>query len=458
MKFHRSIRWRLQLWYGALLIAVLSGFGLSVYQLERGRQFRRIDDELQRRLPALVESQRPVSQREPQLREFRLAPKDGALFDGGRGDAFYYVVWLQHSDTPVTFSPTAPADAPEPKPGEPTTRQRGELREAFLFPGPGDCVLVGHSTAAEAAGLRQLAWWIGGIGAAVLLLGLAGGGWLVARALRPIREISLTAEKISTGDLTRRISVADTDGELGRLAGVLNATFDRLNAAFAQQARFTADAAHELRTPVAVILTHAENGLAGECANEEHREAFAASRRAAQRMRRLIESLLELARLDAGREKFSRAPLDLAAVTAECAELVRPLAARRQLVVKTDLAPANCHGDGDRLALVITNLLTNAIHHHHRDGGEVAVTTRTENGAAVLTVSDDGPGIRAEHLPRIFDRFYRADAARTTAQGRTGLGLAISKAIVEAHGGTIAAASEFGHGATFTVRLPQLIS
>lgn len=201
------------------------------------------------------------------------------------------------------------------------------------------------------------------------------------------------------------------------------------------------------------MLTHAQNGLASECQNEEHREAFEASQRAAQRMRRLIESLLELARLEAGQASLNHTPLNLAETVADCLQLVRPLSAARGITIQSDLTPGNCRGDSDRLALVVTNLLTNAIH-HNRDGGEVAIGTRNENGAAILTVSDNGPGISAEHLPRIFDRFYRADAARPTAQGRSGLGLAIAKAIVEAHGGTIEVASEFGEGATFTVRLP----
>ena len=453
MKIFQSIRWRLQLWYGALLVIVLSGFGLAVYHLESARQFRRIDEGLQQRVPVLVESQHPARGGDGQLREFTISTKDAALFDRTGDGAFYYVVWLRHSDTPVTYSPTAPHDLPAPKPGDLPTRQRGQLRETFLFPGPGDCVLVGRSIAADAASLHQLAWWLGGIGAAVLLLGFAVGAWLVSRALRPIRDIGSTAEKIATGDLTQRISIAHTDSELGQLASVLNSTFARLDAAFAQQARFTADAAHELRTPVTVMLTHAQNGLASECQNEEHREAFEASQRAAQRMRRLIESLLELARLDAGQAAFNHAPLNLAETVADCLELVRPLSAARGITIQADLAPANCRGDSDRLALVVTNLLNNAIH-HNRDGGEVAVCTRNENGAAILTVSDNGPGISAEHLPRIFDRFYRADSARTSTQGRTGLGLAIARAIVEAHRGTIEVASESGEGAKFTVRLP----
>lgn len=452
MKAFHSIRWRLQLWYGLLFLAVLSGFGITAYQLESSRQFRRLDEELRRRLPALVESQRPVPGNRA-AREFNLLPRHAGLFDEAGGDGgFYYVVWLRHSERPETFSPTAPLDVPMPKAGDPPTRQRGNLRETFLFPGPGDCVLVGRSIAPDIAGLRQLAWWLSGLGAAVLLLGLAGGAWLVTRALRPIHDISTTAGRIATGELTQRINTADTESELGQLAEVLNSTFARLDAAFTQQARFTADAAHELRTPVSVMLTHAQNGLASECANEEHREAFEATQRAAQRMRRLIDSLLELARLDAGQETLRRDECDLAQIAADSLELVQPLAEKRGIHVHIELASTPFRGDADHLGQVITNLLTNAIDYNH-DGGEVRISTRLEGNTATLTVWNTGPGIPAEDLPHVFERFRRADKSRRST-GHSGLGLAIAKAIIQAQGGSITVESELRSGTSFIVTLP----
>jgi heavy metal sensor kinase len=450
MKFFHSIRWRLQFWYGLLVVAVLSGFGITAYQLESSRQFRRLDEELRRRLPALVESQRPVPS-DRTMREFNLLPRHAPLFDDS-GEGFYYVVWLRHSERPVTFSPGAPRDVPQPKADESPVRQREHLREVFLFPGPGDCVLVGRSIAADAASLRQLAWWLSGVGVAVLVLGLAVGAWLVRRALRPIKDISSAASKIATGNLTQRIDTRDSESELGQLASVLNSTFARLDAAFTQQARFTADAAHELRTPVSVMLTHAQNGLASECANEEHHEAFEATQRAAQRMRRLIDSLLELARLDAGQEALRRDECDLGRIAAESLELIQPLAEKRSIRIQTDFAPTPCQGDADRLGQVITNLLTNAID-YNQDGGEVRISTRRSGSTATLTVWNTGPGILAEDLPHIFERFHRADKSRS-GTGHSGLGLAIAKAIVQAHGGNITALSESKTGTCFTVILP----
>jgi heavy metal sensor kinase len=291
----------------------------------------------------------------------------------------------------------------------------------------------------------------------ILLLGLAGGWWLASRAMAPIKAISHTALKISAGDLSQRINSAETKSELGQLASVLNSTFGRLESAFTQQQQFTSDAAHELRTPVSVMLTQAQTSLTRERSAAEYRETVEACQRSAQRMRRLIESLLELARLDAGQETMKRSRFDAARVTADCVEQILPLAANRGIVVETDISSAPCQGDSERFGQVVTNLLTNAVH-YNRDAGEVRVSTRREAEFVVLEVADRGLGIEPEHLPNIFRRFYRADPARTASQGRSGLGLAISKAIVEAHAGTIEVISEVGKGTTFRVRLPANVS
>jgi two-component system OmpR family sensor kinase len=236
---------------------------------------------------------------------------------------------------------------------------------------------------------------------------------------------------------------------------VLNATFARLEAAFAQQRQFTSDAAHELRTPVAVMLTQTQTTLTRERSAAEYREAVEACERAAQRMRRLIESLLELARFDAGHEQLRRIRFDLAATARDCADMIQPLAQERRVKIVTELSATYCEGDPERIGQVITNLLTNAVN-YNQPNGEVRVTVSAQNGSAVVTLTDTGQGISAEDLPRVFERFYRADKARSHSPGSAGLGLAICKAIVEAHGGSIAVRSEPGAGATFTARLPLI--
>src|SRR5436309_4724843 len=175
--------------------------------------------------------------------------------------------------------------------------------------------------------------------------------------------MSAAASRISAGNLSERITGANADNELGRLAGVLNSTFSRLEAAFAQQRQFTADAAHELRTPLAVLISETQTTLARTRSVEEYRETVEACLETAQRMRSLTHSLLELARFDAGQEQINRAPFDLAEIARQCAADAEKIARVRGIRVIADLQPAPANGDSERIAQVITNLITNAIHY-----------------------------------------------------------------------------------------------
>lgn len=481
IRFHNSMRWRLQLWYGLILVAVLAAFGVTAYQLERHRQFRAVDDELDRRVGALGGVLRPPnrpgegpSQRRerppPHLEQegfgperrppgsgpdnFRLPPRHEHLFvDDDR--PFYFVVW-RRDGAELARSPHAPPTVPQPMEAEPSAppvkRLRGTLRESMHATPPGELLLVGRNIAPELAELRRTGWWLGGVGSAVLLLGLAGGWWIASRAIRPIADISSTARKITAGDLSQRINSADTASELGELAAVLNSTFARLDGAFAQQARFTSDAAHELRTPVTVMLTQTQSVLARERGAAEYRVTIEACQRAAQRMRRLTESLLALARMDAAQPP-NRTRADISETVHDAIESVTAIAVERGIAIDFSSEPPSitCDMDSEQITQVVINLLTNALRHSSR-GSSIAVALRADHAVAVLTVTDTGSGIGGEDLPRIFERFYRADKSRT--DGHAGLGLAIVKSIVEAHAGTIDVTSRPNEGSTFTVRLP----
>lgn len=478
-----SIRWRVQAWHGLILVLVLAGFGFTAYRVAWDNLLRRIDAELNLRCMALFRPQphepppgeppgggkhsdRRFDLAQIQTRMRRAIEQAGAL-ESSQTNTVYYVLWLADGSMPA-HSPGAPTDIPLPAPNPPPdsapagvkppgpapeARMRGEFREIFHFLPHGECVLVGRNISAELTSMRRLAVWLAVAGAAVMLVGLAGGWWLASRAIQPIEDISSTAVKIAAGDLSQRINTTDTENELGRLAAVLNSTFARLEAAFAHQARFTSDASHELRTPVSVILTQTQSALTRERSPGEYREALEACQRAAQRMRRLTESLLALARLDAGEESFKREPFDLSRVAADCVELIRPLAQERGLKIESELSPAAYRGDAERIGQVVTNLLSNAIQ-YNCSRGEVRISVRRESGSAVLSVTDTGEGIAPEDLPHIFERFYRVDKARSGNQGRTGLGLAICKAIVDAHGGELTVSSRVGAGSNFILRLP----
>jgi two-component system OmpR family sensor kinase len=503
--FTKSIRWRLQLWSGVILVCVLSGFGITASRLHRISQFNQIDEELKRRAAALSvalrggpgrdhdpghapdfghppigigpagpgfgdemnrrhpEHERPdtVPPRSPwgirpEPRDFRPSAEVTSLFDGAQPDGFYYAVWFREQSSPK-FSTNAPADMTLPAHTARDTRTylrtRADYREAFQFTELGDCVLAGRSIIADLNAMHRFTLVLLAAGSAVLALGLGGGWWLTNRAIRPLEEISAAAGRISAGNLSERINTVDPDNEIGRLAGVLNSTFARLEAAFVQQKQFTADASHELRTPLAVIISEAQTTLARKRSAAEYRETVEACLDTAQQMRQLTESLLELARIDAGREQPRHDPLNLAEMASACVERLRPVATHHGLQFHCDLSPAKAPGNAVRFGQVIMNLLTNAIH-YNRPNGHIRVSTRTENGAAILTVADTGVGIAAEDLPHIFERFYRADKSRARAEGRSGLGLAICKAILDAHGGSLEVSTEPGVGTAFTVRCP----
>ncbi len=485
----KSIKWRLQIWYGLILVVVLAGFGFTSYQLEYGRQFRRLDDEVHRRISTLAQQfhgpprgprqgrlpgDRPPPEdfpddgppgREQRPLKFNLPPQLAALFDSSQRNQFYFSITdrannvIARSDnfewafTITTHIKTSSVNVAPPI-GSPEPEFKNPRREFFERLPSGETIRVGYSIAPELNELRRAALNTTAVGGLILLVGLAGGYWLVSRSLKPISSISATAVKISAGDLSQRINVAEAESELGQLAAVLNSTFARLETAFAQQKQFASDAAHELRTPVAVMLTQTQTALNRERDAASYKQTVEACQRAAQRMRKLIESLLALARFDAGQEILKRLRFDLSKTISDCAELVQPLADERGVKVSVQVEPLEIEGDPERLAQVVTNLLTNAIQYNQPDG-EVRVKLESQNGLAVLTVSDTGQGIAADDLPRVFERFYRTDKSRTGG-GSAGLGLSICKAIVEAHGGTIEVASRENSGATFIVRLPVL--
>lgn len=468
--FH-SVRWRLQLWHALILLGVVAALCVLVYRLAADDRRERIDRELvafergfMRRfwdLPfAQGKDNGPPSTADIRNRfltlddasQFPLEMRD--LFDSQATESTYLVFW-DGSGQPLYRSANAPLNLnfppPIPPDQEKVSRQRGAYHE-IIHGGPrGFRGVVGRDVTAERAALRQLGWQISGCGALLWMLGLLGGWWLSGRAIQPINAISRTASRIAGGKLSERIDVADTDNELSRLSQVLNETFDRLAAAIERQRDFTADASHELRTPLTVILSETSRGLKRDRSANEYREIISTCSLAAGRMRTLVESLLLLARQD-GSPAPRREMVDLAEIMAESIRLHQPLAAEHGIRILRDLQPAPCLADPDALAIVAGNLISNAIQHQSSGGG--AVVRVHHNGSAILEVIDQGPGIAADHLPRLFDRFYRVDPARGPSSGHSGLGLAIVRAIVENHHGTVEVLSEEGKGATFRVTLP----
>ncbi|RDI32674.1 two-component system OmpR family sensor kinase [Rhodococcus sp. AG1013] len=307
------------------------------------------------------------------------------------------------------------------------------------------------------------------IGAVVLLVLGVLGYFVVRRSLRPLVEVEHTAAAIAAGDLDRRVPDHRGAGtEVGRLSAALNGMLAQIQTAFAATAasedsarrseekmrRFVADASHELRTPLTTIRGFAE--LYRQGAMTDTAVVMARIEGQAARMGLLVEDLLMLARLDAERP-IERAPVDLLAVASDAVHDARAVAPGRRIGLEVLGGPglAEVLGDVARLRQVLGNLVGNALSHTPEDA-EVVVRVGTEGPNAVLEVSDTGPGLSAEAVERVFERFYRVDASRNRSSGGSGLGLSIVAALVSAHGGTVTLESAEGEGAVFRVLLPRI--
>jgi heavy metal sensor kinase len=288
-----------------------------------------------------------------------------------------------------------------------------------------------------------------------LIVGLAGvGGYVLARrALTPIDHLAADARRITADRLHERLSVANAHDEIGRLAAVINDTFARLEFSFDQLRRFTADASHELRTPLSVIRGIGELGLGETRTAAEYKEAIGSMLEEVDRLTRLVDTLLQLSRGDAGTVRLSPESLDLSDIARDVASSLAILAEERRQHLQVH-APEPVPVRADRLMLrdAIANLVDNAIKYGPQ-GSQIDITVRADTTEAALTVSDQGPGIPVEHRERIFDRFYRVDEGRSRGMGGTGLGLAIARWAVEANGGQISFVPT-SHGAAFGITLP----
>jgi heavy metal sensor kinase len=285
------------------------------------------------------------------------------------------------------------------------------------------------------------------------------GYWLAVRATRPVAEILRTAENLRPSKLGERLEVRGTSDELDQLSLTINRLLDQVASHVDRQNQFVADAAHELRGPLAAMRSLVEVAITQPRSAEDYRETLADVLDEARHLSKLANDLLLLA--EAGEDTVVRSgqPCDLSAIARQTVAMFGGVAEERSVALVLGPVPVEIRSTGDaaQLRQVFGNLLDNALR-HTPEGGRVAVTLRTdaESGAAVVTVSDTGCGIEREHLDHVFDRFYKADAARTrveTARGG-GLGLAICRSIVQRHGGRITVDSEPGRGSTFTVRLP----
>jgi two-component system OmpR family sensor kinase len=468
-----TLRTRLLLTVGVLLALALLVTGGLVIGLTRASLLDQLDEDL-----------RATSRAD--LRDFAPGPRPGEP----TGRRFALVLFDERGQTVLSL-PTGLPSSPDPLPslpsadqaglpiGEPVTRRSVDgafeyrviaklVRPQLLV---GDNLVSSAVIAAPTIGVDQsmavLVRTLLLVGAIVLGAMVLIGWLIIRRDLRPLEQMTSTAVRISSGDLSSRVGVHDDGSEVGRLGHAFDTMLDQIQAAFeAQRAalvakersetqlrQFVADASHELRTPLTAVRGYAElyraGGLSEEAALEQAMTRIGTESR---RMAALVEDLLLLARLDQGRPLRSD-PVVLSELVNDAVLDARAVEPDRPLNASVE-AGVVVNGDEDRLRQVIGNLFGNVRMHTPGDS-PVDVSLVSRDGVGELRVSDHGPGVDPEHVEHIFDRFYRADAGRSRDSGGAGLGLSIAASVALAHGGTIAYSETPGGGATFTLTLPR---
>jgi signal transduction histidine kinase len=493
-----SLRLRLTLWYVAVLTLVLVLFSGAIYTIEQQALISQLDRRLDARVQQLAGAY--------DAGRGRLTAAPDA--DTQRGDEVVLLLTpggqLVQSQAAGRISSKAPWDQvmhsllavavggnqPVVEQALLLTLRAGTTKDglfpvtttrAGLFRLTGTPLREGHRIGALlVVGLRSdvaqqmaaLARTLEIVAPLVLALCAGGGLWLANRALGPVQAMARTAQQIGETDLSRRLNLRRRD-ELGQLGATIDHMLDRLEAAFARQRQFTADASHELRTPLAIVELEATRALDQPRTPDEYRRAIAIMQQENSHMARLVNDLLTLARADSGQVALAHEQIDLAEVVLDAVEHLAPLAPHSNMTLTIDPLP-ELIVRGDRLYLtqMVTNVVENALKYGAGIGTRVRISAelrrRHHRAGAVLVVTDDGPGIAAEHLPHLCERFYRVDPARThsrqetdTADARptgSGLGLAIVAWIVQAHHGDLRIQSEVGHGTAVEIWLPTLDS
>ena len=452
-----SIRFRLTLWYSLILALSLSLFGGGAYFAMRHSIYATVDAELRQRVGGIrgiisENAPRGGTELDDEFRE--LAAGQGERARLRVADVTGHVLFASpgmESPTGREMNGKAQRGFDDKIAGE---HFRG-LRDTIEAAGNRYDVTVAASTRELGEALERFRHVLYFAVPFFLLLAALGGYWMSRRALAPVDEITQSARTIGAQNLAIRLVVPQTGDELERLATTLNEMLGRLDAAFQRITQFTADASHELRTPVSVMRTSAELALRKPRTEAEYRDAMSQILAETEKVSRLIEQLLLLARTDSSSTTIPIARTNLNDILEKVWRQARVLAESKNL--KSELhvpqAPIWVRGDPASLERLFLILLDNAVK-YTSDGGRIELRLSSDDGFAVTEIRDTGIGIAPEDLPYIFDRFYRDDRARSRETGGTGLGLAIGRWIAGAHGGEIRVQSEAAKGSSFQVRLP----
>lgn len=452
-----SIRLKLTAWYVAVLLASLGIFGIAAYFAMKEGIERTVDLNLEEQAGGIEELMRSVLRNEParladELREHAELRAEGDFSQVRDPDGR----WIYRSRLMTNYNVPVPGTA-------------GHSAYSFMARDLPLRVLVhelnsdGNTYLIQVAApmddsynaLNRFKWVVLLLSPLLVVLASGGGYWLSRRALAPVDEITRAAQEINSNNLSQRLEVPPTRDELQRLSETLNGMLERLEAAFNRITQFTADASHELRTPLALMRTTTEVSLRTSQTVSEYREAQSQVLEELEKTSSLVEKLMLLARADAGAETLQRVPVNLTDCLREACNDGRILAAAKGITFQEDIASLMLVVEGDPHALhrLFLILIDNALKYTPSRGSIVVSLSQGDN-FAVTEFRDTGIGITVEDQPHIFDRFYRADKARSREFGGVGLGLSIARWVAEAHGGSIAVESSPGDGSIFRVRLP----
>ena len=443
-----SIRAKLTLWQVAIMALILALFALGIYAYVRESLFAQIDTRLDASLKLIESTVRADTaelgeiEHHTQVVAFRVMEGDWPLYISGG--------WIA-ADLD-TFIP--------PRNGRwvalPARGGIYHLKQKNLTLGKRQFQLTTAENAEQLhRGLDRLALTLS-IGFPVaVLLSLLGGYFLAGRMLIPLQHITTRARSINENNLAERLPITNAHDELGQLGSVLNDAFSRLEISFTRLKQFTQDAAHELRTPLAVLRSVGEVGLEETRDAHAYREIIGSMLEEVDRLAQLVNGLLTLARAESGQHPVQRQPENLQRLCQEVVECLHVLAEEKQQSLTFDASQSVIATvDRDTLRLALMNLVANAIRYTAARGA-IRVTLEHSAHTTLINVHDNGPGIDPAHHEKIFERFYRIDSSRSQQSGGTGLGLAIARWAVAANGGAIHLKSIVGHGSQFQISLPS---
>lgn len=455
----RSLRGRITLFFATVLAACVTVYSGAVGVVFTGH----VNAELDRRVHEDIELAARAVVVDDEGRPSWAGGFLGKQVEEEEGGGHWLEVWSVGGERLL-----ATGTIEEPGLGPPERARRGAARTARSAAGPlrvmSEQVLLAEQPFLVRAAVLETGTrdqirtlWLDLVAVSVTVLLLGGiGGWLIARrALGPLSRMAEHARRITAEALHERLAPEERSGvELDLLRDAFNETLERLEGSFEQLRRFTADASHELRTPLTALRSVGEVALRSERSAVEYREVIGTMLEEVDRLSRLADELLALARAEAGSTHLKLESLSLSAVAAEVADQLSVLAEERDQVLETDLV-SSAPVRGDRLALrqAVLNLVDNAIK-YAPEGSVVSIRSGVTGSSSFLEVADQGPGIAPEHRGRVFERFYRVDPSRSRDMGGTGLGLSLVKWAAEAHGGRVELRSEVGQGSAFRLVLP----